>query len=649
MRIALVNMPFSDFTRPSIGISLLQAGLREEGIACDTYYPNLSFAAQIGCSSYLNLADLSDVTALAGEWLFVEDLFGADLQRDRAYIENVLKAEYARDFPPHKIRRLLELRNCVRRFLDELMDRVPWAKYDMVGFTSSFQQNVASLALAKRLRQAFPGTKIIFGGSNCEGEMGIALHRKFPFVEFVCSGEGDLAFRELVRRLASGDPGMGIPGIIARSGQETVIPPGMVWPVQDLDGLPYPCYDDYFEQLKKVRLNADFKPTVPFESSRGCWWGAKMHCTFCGLNGATMAYRSKTPQRVLDELVHLGETYGTKLWAVDNILELKYLDTLFPAITTRGFRFDMFFETKVNLTKNQLVTLRDAGTTDLQPGIESLSTPILRLMKKGCTLLQNVQFLKWCKQLGVKVGWNFIYGFPGESPAEYAEMAKFIPSLTHLDPPIGMGPMRMDRFSPYFTRPADFGLTRVRPRQAYPHIYPFEPDAVANFAYYFDFDFPFVQPAKEYARPVMRQVRAWKLAGPRSQLKGKVRDGALVIVDTRKRRRRSTWVVKEPLKTAYIFCDQIRGLPAIKAHLLASFPEQTFANSWLEEELAGLVSRGLMLREGTSYLSLATIASSPAARDSRSSFVEKHRETGNENLIQLGGATVTSVNVVARQ
>ena len=36
-------------------------------------------------------------------------------------------------------------------------------------------------------------------------------------------------------------------------------------------------------------------PTVLIETSRGCWWGDRdRHFMFCGLNGATMAYRSKS-------------------------------------------------------------------------------------------------------------------------------------------------------------------------------------------------------------------------------------------------------------------------------------------------------------------------------------------------------------------
>ena len=72
----------------------------------------------------------------------------------------------------------------------------------MVGFTSTFEQNIASLALAQRLAAAHPSVLIVFGGANWEGEMGVALHRRFGFVDVVVSGEADLSFPALVRELA---------------------------------------------------------------------------------------------------------------------------------------------------------------------------------------------------------------------------------------------------------------------------------------------------------------------------------------------------------------------------------------------------------------------------------------------------------------
>ena len=66
--------------------------------------------------------------------------------------------------------------------------------------------------------------------------------------------------------------------------------------------LPIPDYDDYFEELQGSLYRAAILPGLPVEMSRGCWWGQKSHCTFCGLNGGGMNYRSKAPEQVLEEI-----------------------------------------------------------------------------------------------------------------------------------------------------------------------------------------------------------------------------------------------------------------------------------------------------------------------------------------------------------
>ena len=70
-------------------------------------------------------------------------------------------------------------------------------------------------------------------------------------------------------------------------------------PIDDLDALPVPDYSDYFRDLDASGVSADVLPVLLFETARGCWWGAKSHCTFCGLNGGAMAFRAKSQSRAL--------------------------------------------------------------------------------------------------------------------------------------------------------------------------------------------------------------------------------------------------------------------------------------------------------------------------------------------------------------
>jgi hypothetical protein len=202
----------------------------------------------------------------------------------------------------------------------------------------------------------------------------------------------------------------------------------------------------------------------------------------------------------------------------------------------------------------------------------------------------------------------------------------------------------VDRFGPYFTRPAEYGLERVRPLEAYAFVYPFEPEVLGRLAYYFEFDHPSGDSVEEYARPAVEKVEVWQSARVRGCLKGTIQNDSLVLVDTRKRGKKLTTVLQEPLRTAYIFCDQSRAFSEIKAHLSACFPERPFTETWLEQALDGLLSRGLMLKDGKSYLSLAFLPLPSTLVDSRVAAAEAQAVIGISNLVQLGGFLQSSGN-----
>jgi radical SAM superfamily enzyme YgiQ (UPF0313 family) len=155
---------------------------------------------------------------------------------------------------------------------------VPWDQYQVIGFSTNLQQNLASLALARRIKATWPDKVIVLGGANCDGEMGLELHRQFPFIDYVCRGESEIVFAALVERLLDGAPPPSLPGLIVQGdGGQSVPVGGNALPVSDLDSLPYPDFDDYFQQLDRSSLDIAHCVTLVFESSRGCWYGEKRH------------------------------------------------------------------------------------------------------------------------------------------------------------------------------------------------------------------------------------------------------------------------------------------------------------------------------------------------------------------------------------
>jgi magnesium-protoporphyrin IX monomethyl ester (oxidative) cyclase len=254
-----------------------------------------------------------------------------------------------------------------------------------------------------------------------------------------------------------------------------------------MDALPIPTFDHYFASLKLHGLREHVLPSLSIEASRGCWWGERKHCRFCGLNGSSMAYRAKSGKRVLREITELGQRYAIERFMLtDNILQLEHVQTVFDELAARKTPYRFFCEIKANMTADQMRRLAKGGVTAVQPGIESLDDETLRSMEKGVSALHNIRLLRVCTELGMAVSWNLLSGIPDETSAAYMRMRERIPLIEHLSPPSGCSPIRIDRFSPYFDRSAELGFTDVLPAWAYAHIYDLPDSELGDLAYFFD-------------------------------------------------------------------------------------------------------------------------------------------------------------------
>ena len=604
-RVLLVSMPFGALERPALSLSLLSAHCARLGIPCETQFFMFDFARRIGVGDYLWLcSDDVPYTAFAGEWLFTEALYGRRPFADAAYVDEVLKRTWRLDSTA--LERLKRVRGQVEPFLRECLGAVDWSRFTLVGFTSVFQQNVASLALAERVKRKFPDLDIAFGGANWEEKMGAALQAEFPFVDLAFSGEADESFPAVLKARAEGRSTHGLPGVTT-SAASGAAQPAPAQRVREIDRLPTPDFAPFFEAFHASVVSGMLAPTLLMETSRGCWWGERAHCTFCGLNGATMAYRSKSADRVLEEVSDVRARYGVRtVNMVDDILDMSYFRTVLPRLADAKLGVEFFWEIKSNLTHDQVRLLRDAGVKSVQPGVESLSDRVLKLMRKGVTAFRNIELLKWCKEYGVKPYWNLLYGFPGETEEDYASTAALIEAIWHLDPPTGYGPLRVDRFSPYHNDPKSFGLTNLRPMAPFTYIYPFEASRLADIAYYFEFDYTADRRDDEFAGVAIPRLREWMEDGARGMLSienGK--DGEATILDTRrasrdapKRAKLSGWKA-----AVFLACNRAQPLSILQA--LPVVQEACVDAVELDAFLRRCEKHKFMVRNGSTWLNVA--------------------------------------------
>ncbi|MEU1983064.1 RiPP maturation radical SAM C-methyltransferase [Nocardia sp. NPDC019395] len=600
-RTVLVCMPWHELTRPSLALGVLKASCAEHGVAEPAaYYANLRWAevlldAGLTVDDYRSVSDDGFTHAL-GDWVFAGALNGPDFG-----IEQM--ADYARQ---HRID--LALISCMRGLADDFVSSVAREVLSMgpalVGFTSTFSQNVASLAVARRIKQHAPEVLTLFGGYNAEGVMGVTIHREFEFVDLVLRGESDKTFPELLGALGS-DPGdLGaIAGLCWRNPQGAQrVNAHRGAPVEATD-MHSPLFDDWFRSYDTSLVSEFTEPELVLESSRGCWWGEKHHCTFCGLNGSTMAYRAKEPSRFVAELDHMVRKHRVlDVTVVDNILDISYFRTALPAIAEMDVDLRLHYEIKANITAEQAATLRAAKVWSVQPGIESLVDDALRRMDKGIDGVRNVRTLRDLESEGITVEWTWLYGFPGEGEDDYRRVVEQVPALIHLQPPGESSRIVLQRFSPNFDDPAT-GFVERRPAERYDPVYDLDRQVLADLVY--DFDTPAQGLSDEQIAPLDAAIAEWQAHYSESSLLRHDIDGLLIIRD-----RRFGWTAKD-----YVFADPkeretwielehgrtVRGLQRTLASAGFHWDEAELT-AWLAEQLA----HGLVFTEGGRWLAVAT-------------------------------------------
>jgi ribosomal peptide maturation radical SAM protein 1 len=621
--VSLVSMPFKELRHPPIQLGILERCLKRAGISARSHSLEIAFMEHLHTSTVgtaegeeISIAQYQDVAhrdfvVHLGEWIFKVPPYADPAREDEEYLD------YVRDFgiPEHAITSAIRMKALVPAFLESAANELLADSPRVVGFSTVFQQNVPSLVLAKILKEKDPSLTIVFGGDNCDGPMGAALHESFPWIDVVVRGEGERVLVEVVTDVLADRPIRPQPGLCYRVQGEAVVVSSDSKPQLPISEVPSPTYDDFFERLARSPLRAELSQDVAilFESSRGCWWGAKQHCTFCGLNAATMMFRSKPAAQVAEEIMELAARYKVlKFVAVDDIIDLAHVRDLLPMLKESGCDLQIFYETKANLTKEQVKAFQNAGVTDIQPGIESLSSPILRLMRKGVTALQNLRLLKWCAESGVAVAWNLLSGFPGEPPDEYKRMAELVPSLVHLEAPT-FSDVQVQRFSPYFERAEEFGLELMGPMPYYRFLYPIAPDKLANLAYDFEHRYHDGRDPKSYTQVLREAVGRWREASERGfgSLRYRRGPGFLIVEDRRPSLESFDYQFDGPEAKIYLACDAGATPTEVAAHLAAAGEDNLDAEE-IKEFLDELVEARLMYCEDNRYLALAIAPSAVA-------------------------------------
>ena len=609
--VSIVVMPWAMVQEPALGPSILAASLKQENIRVKVEYCNLKILKFLKFESYTRIAD---VFAL-NDFVFSRSLDNSFTDHQGRILEDIVSSlwNHNTDWTNDErfvcvqdvIEYLLKIRNeVIPKYIRECAEDILLSNPDLIAFSCLFDQTIPSIAMAKAIHKIDPSVTIAFGGYALKGPIGQNILDSFSFVNYVVTGPGEEYIVELAKNAQRKKD------YVAK--KESNAPRTTVhinnYPIEKS---PMPDFDDYKNQLleldSKEKIKIDWR-VIPYEASRGCWWGAKSHCVFCGIDKEDLVYSYKPEKKVLEEIMSNSEKYSIPtVRFVDYILPHQYYKDLLPLLF-QSKQLSFTCELKSNISWDKIQRLKSSGFVEIQPGIETFSTKILKGMKKGVTAAQNVLTMRAGLQSGIIVHYNFLFGFPFDDCKSYEEMIEQIPSLFHLQPPATAVEVLTTRFAPLQQGRIEGVHMSESPHRFYGLIFSDEflkssGFDTSSYCYYFEQNYTVSDKLRQLYRSIIVLMQEWNKKFYKENSSFLVydidEDGCYEFLDTR-----GEVVLKFSIDiiTSDIYRElekRVRSSESIKKHF-----KNKYSFELINGAISSLIERKLVFRDGGSLVGI---------------------------------------------
>ena len=331
-------------------------------------------------------------------------------------------------------------------YFTALAARLRAAGAGVVGVSVAFPgQLQPAYSLAHVLRAALPGVHLVLGGPAITQILvrlsGAALDRAIAPFDAAIVLEGELALVEHVRALTRGEARRGL----VRGTQ-----------IADLGRLPPPDFDGL--PLAKY-LTPEL--VLPYDPTRGCYWGACAFCHYGLAETGTARYRERPVDTVMAHLAGLAARHGARVFyfSQDSVAPKTVL-RLARAVRAAGrpWRWGTDMRPERYLTAERCRELAEGGALAMALGVESAAPRVARLIEKGVAVPDVRAAIEHLAAAGVAVEAMAFTDFPTDSGAEAMATLRFLDDLHGRLALFICGEFDLTHGAPVAARPADFGI-----------------------------------------------------------------------------------------------------------------------------------------------------------------------------------------------
>ena len=237
-------------------------------------------------------------------------------------------------------------------------------------------------------------------------------------IDYIVFGEGEHTLPELINALEKNLPKENIKGIFFRK-DEKIIETEKRSQIYNLDEIPIPSRK-FFKMKKYIQVPNQYNrlPITNIITSRGC---AYNKCKFCSESGELHShYRRNSVERVIEEIKYLIDNYKIReiyFWDDEFVVDNNWVQRFCESLKKENFDLTWTCCAKVNYVNQKILKIMaSAGCWNIFYGLESGDQKLLDDLKKGQTLEEIRNAIKWTKEAGIKARGSFILGLPGETP-----------------------------------------------------------------------------------------------------------------------------------------------------------------------------------------------------------------------------------------
>lgn len=342
-----------------------------------------------------------------------------------------------------------------RSTLDEILSK----EADYIGISiNSSSQIIPGLTLANILKNTTEAHINIGGNFFGRVKEGILNHPEFfdLFCDSILVEEGERPVVELAKYINGEIKIEEVSNLIYKNEKGEIIINETRKPMK-LDEMNNVSLEGY-------NLKAYFAPEtiLPFQSSRGCYWGK---CSFCDQDFG-QNFNVKNVDKLTDEFIELKEKYGIKYFEfIDESVSPSYLESLSRKLKEKNIDINYFFDARLEegFSYKNLKEAYDAGLRMVLWGLESGSDDVMKLINKGIDLKKRFEILKNSKEAGI---WNFafiFFGFPTETVDDARKTIEMLVKNKDIIHSYGRSVFTMGKHTKLKNEPEKYGITAVYP------------------------------------------------------------------------------------------------------------------------------------------------------------------------------------------